>query len=155
MHLWIIDLSPFFHWKFSSRFLLYDECNFLCILASQKCFDYCCSGCCCCWPAWGPFIYYVSTWKGGGVKKLSLLLIFRTIKYAYIGGVKSLLLTEESQTTRSFFQIMQMLTHNITNTLLSLLRIPIFCHFGSTSFVLPIRPKDSIINRDRRVLLSL
>ena len=83
-------ISFFFHWKFSSRFLLYDECNFLCILASQKCFDYCCSGCCCCWPAWGPFIYYVSTWKGGGVKKLSLLLIFRTIKYAYIGGVKSL-----------------------------------------------------------------
>ena len=36
-------------------------------------------------------------------------------------------------------------------TLLSLLRIPIFCHFGSTSFVLPIRPKDSILNRDRRV----
>ena len=36
-------------------------------------------------------------------------------------------------------------------TLLSLLRIPIFCHFGSTSFVLPIRPKNSILNRDRRV----
>ena len=40
---------------------------------------------------------------------------------------------------------------NVQCTLLSLLRIPIFCHFGSTSFVLPIRPKDSILNRDRRV----
>jgi hypothetical protein len=28
-------------------------------------------------------------------------------------------------------------------TLLSLLRISIFCHFGSSSFVLPIRPKNS------------
>ena len=39
-------------------------------------------------------------------------------------------------------------------TLLSLLRISIFCHFGSTSFVLPIQPKNSILNRDNRVLLN-
>ena len=30
-------------------------------------------------------------------------------------------------------------------TLIPLLRISIFCHFGSTSFVLPIRPKDGIL----------
>ena len=35
--------------------------------------------------------------------------------------------------------------------LLSLLRISIFYHFGSTSFVLPIRPKNSILNRVIRV----
>ena len=38
------------------------------------------------------------------------------------------------------------------STLLSLLRISIFCHFGSTSFVLPIRPKNSILNRVIRVV---
>ena len=36
-------------------------------------------------------------------------------------------------------------------TLIPLLRISIFCHFGRTSFVLPIRPKDGILNRDIRV----
>ena len=36
-------------------------------------------------------------------------------------------------------------------TLIPLLRISIFCHFGSTSFVLPIRPKNSILNRVIRV----
>ena len=36
-------------------------------------------------------------------------------------------------------------------TLIPLLRISIFCHFGSTSFVLPIRPKDGILNRGIRV----
>ena len=37
------------------------------------------------------------------------------------------------------------------STLIPLLRISIFCHFGSTSFVLPIRPKDGILNRGIRV----
>ena len=36
-------------------------------------------------------------------------------------------------------------------TLIPLLRISIFCHFGSTCFVLPIRPKDGILNRGIRV----
>ena len=35
--------------------------------------------------------------------------------------------------------------------LITLLRKPIFCHFGSTSFVLPIRPKYGILNRVIRV----
>ena len=47
------------------------------------------------------------------------------------------------------------MTFGICTTLLSLLRIPIFCHFGSTSFVMPIRPKYGILNRDRRVKWSL
>ena len=47
-------ISFFFIENFQAVFLLYDECNFLCILASQKCFDYCCSGCCCWWPACWP-----------------------------------------------------------------------------------------------------
>ena len=37
------------------------------------------------------------------------------------------------------------------HTLIPLLRISIFCHFGSTSFVVPIRPKDGILNRGIRV----
>ena len=36
---------------------------------------------------------------------------------------------------------------NLVSTLILLLRISIFCHFGSNSFVLPIRPKDGILNR--------
>ena len=39
----------------------------------------------------------------------------------------------------------------LISTLIPLLRISIFCHFGSTSFVLPIRPKDGILNRCIRV----
>ena len=40
-------------------------------------------------------------------------------------------------------------------TLIPLLRISIFCHFGSTSFVLPIQPKDGILNRGIRVTVTL
>ena len=36
-------------------------------------------------------------------------------------------------------------------TLITLLRIPYLCHFGSTSFVLPIRPNYGILNRAIRV----
>ena len=36
-------------------------------------------------------------------------------------------------------------------TLITLLRIPYLCHFGSSSFVLPIRPKYGILNRVIRV----
>ena len=38
--------------------------------------------------------------------------------------------------------------------LITLLRIPYLCHFGSTSFVLQIRPKYGILNRNIRVILS-
>ena len=40
-------------------------------------------------------------------------------------------------------------------TLIPLLRISIFCHFGSASFVLPIRPKDGNFNRGIRVAVHL
>ena len=38
------------------------------------------------------------------------------------------------------------------DTLMSLLRISIFCRIGSTQLILPIRPKNSILNRVKRVL---
>ena len=41
---------------------------------------------------------------------------------------------------------------SLHTTLIPLLRISIFCHFGSTSFVLPIRPKYHTLNRVIRVL---
>ena len=34
----------------------------------------------------GPFIYYVSTWRGGGGQKIIHIAYFQNIKYAYIGG---------------------------------------------------------------------
>ena len=37
-------------------------------------------------------------------------------------------------------------------TLMSLLRISIFCRIGSTQLILPIRPKNSIFNRVKRVI---
>ena len=48
--------------------------------------------------------------------------------------------------------IFLLIWHYILLTLITLQRVPYLCHFGSTSFVLPIRPKNSILNRDRRVL---
>ena len=48
---------------------------------------------------------------------------------------------------------MQNLPLTFDCTLIPLLRISIFCHFGSTSFVLPIRPKDGILNRGIRVVV--
>ena len=36
-------------------------------------------------------------------------------------------------------------------TLIPLLRISIFCRIGSTELILPIRPKDGILNRGIRV----
>ena len=41
---------------------------------------------------------------------------------------------------------------NINGTLITLLRVPYLCHFRSTSFVLPIRPKYHTLNRVIRVL---
>ena len=38
-------------------------------------------------------------------------------------------------------------------TLITLLRLPYLCHFGSTSFALPNRPKYGILNRVIRVFL--
>ena len=38
--------------------------------------------------------------------------------------------------------------------MITVLRIPYLCHFGSSSFVLPIRPKYGILNRVIRVLVS-
>ena len=35
---------------------------------------------------------------------------------------------------------------NYLIALITLLRVPYVCHFGSTSFVLPIRPKYGILN---------
>ena len=40
-------------------------------------------------------------------------------------------------------------------TLITLLRVPYLCHFGSTSFVLPIRPKYGTLNRVIRVICHL
>ena len=35
---------------------------------------------------WGPFIYYVITCRGEGVRKCQFLIICSTKKYAYVGG---------------------------------------------------------------------
>ena len=40
----------------------------------------------------------------------------------------------------------------VHTTLMSLLRISIFCRIGSTQLILPIRPKNSILNRVKRVV---
>ena len=40
-------------------------------------------------------------------------------------------------------------------TLITLLGVPYLCHFGSTSFVLPIRPKYGTLNRVIGVFISL
>ena len=40
-------------------------------------------------------------------------------------------------------------------TLITLLRVQYLCHFGSTSFVLPIRPKYGTLNRVIRVICHL
>ena len=44
-------------------------------------------------------------------------------------------------------------TYIVIGTLITLLRILCLCHFGSTSFVLPIRPKYGILNRVIRVVV--
>ena len=36
--------------------------------------------------AWGPFIYYVSTWRGEGGSKIVLIAYYQYKKYAYIVG---------------------------------------------------------------------
>ena len=40
-------------------------------------------------------------------------------------------------------------------TLITLLIVPYLCHFGSSSFVLPIQPKYDILNRVIRVRKKL
>ena len=84
----------------------------------------------------------VKLWKETG-KKLSFTL------YINITYKKKIQVISRTFVHSCCFFVNTYIT--IVRTLLSLLRIPIFCHFGSTSFVLPIRPKNSILNRDRRV----
>ena len=95
--------------------------------------------CICFWQRWAVTTITFAFQKGDEIK----ILQKRENRVIQIPGPESF----EPSTTPAFYWMDRGVI-----TLITLLRIPYLCHFGSTSFVLPIWPKYCILNRVIRVV---